>query len=535
MLQFTLATYDWALKHLTREGDTDLFPRPFEIQALKFLWRSLRSQFAAIDVTNYTWRGGRRFVVPKSTLAFRVATQLDPLDSLMIAAVIRKYGRLLERSRLPVSENRVFSYRFAPKPDGRLYADSPTWHDFWRASLDKSKRPGCGYVVVADIADFYNQVYHHVIERQIEDKAKLPAAAAKVIKKFIQTLTDKVSRGVPVGPHTSHILAECALDATDRSLVSHGYDFCRYVDDIHIFVQDEQAATVALYDLVQILDNQQRLILQNDKTRIMKAADFRSLAESMLIDRPANPREKEILDLIATKSHGDPYREVSLQSLTPTELRLLSQEVLEELLGHYLGAAKVDYPRLSWLLRRLTQVGAPGGVGYVLRKMGALSPILGPAARYLMSAVPHMTGDKHALGGEVLTALSHPVINKSPYLQVVLLDVLANLPELDHVDAVTARNSTSDPLVRREIVRVAGAGGRGDWLRDQKAGFRGADPWHRRALLHAATALPGDEAKFWLDSVKGNMSPLEKVVARHAFKDRDDKKLRLGAIEIGKG
>jgi hypothetical protein len=65
MLKIPLASYDWALRQLIKEGDTDLFPPQFEIGALKYLWSSLRKDFAGMDVSNYAWRGGRRFVVPK--------------------------------------------------------------------------------------------------------------------------------------------------------------------------------------------------------------------------------------------------------------------------------------------------------------------------------------------------------------------------------------------------------------------------------------------------------------------------------------
>ena len=40
-----------------------------------------------------------------------------------------------------------------------------------------------------------------------------------------------------------------------------------------------------------------------------------------------------------------------------------------------------------------------------------------------------------------------------------------------------------------------------------------------------------EEAHFWLQSVQDVMTGLEKVVARHAF---GDKELKLGNIEIGK-
>jgi hypothetical protein len=117
-------SYDWSLKHLIREHDTDLFPLPFEIEAIESQWGSLGPEFAHLDVTNYTWRGGRRFVVPKGHLAFRLATQLDPIDSVVLSALVYEYGGLLESSRLPTTDNRVFSYRFAPSEDGRLYAQA---------------------------------------------------------------------------------------------------------------------------------------------------------------------------------------------------------------------------------------------------------------------------------------------------------------------------------------------------------------------------------------------------------------------------
>ncbi len=530
MLKLSLASYDWALRHLIAEGDTDLFPSPFEISALRHSWPTIRKQLADTDVTNYAWRGGRRFVVPKKMLAFRVATQLDPLDSLILAALMYKYGPALEAHRIPISERRVFSHRLGRSGDGRLYADRPSWHDFWETSVEKAKSSKCSFVVVADIADFYNQVYHHVIERQLQ--AALPKPAAKTLKRFLQTLTDKGSRGIPVGPHSSHILAECALDPTDRSLLSHGYDFCRYVDDIHIFCSDEEEATGALYDLVQILDNQQRLMIQNEKTWVRKAQEFIELANSMLIDRPATDEEAEILTLISDETGGDPYREISLQDLEAEDLDLLSQKILEQLLGHYLEQEeRVDYPRLSWLMRRLTQVGAPGGLDFILSNIARLSPILGPVSRYIMAAVPNYNGDKNLIGAKILRALEYPIIKKSHYLQAILLDVIATLPELDHVDLVTARYGGSDPLVRREILRAAAIGARGDWLRDRKTEFRSMDPWLRRAFVSSSAALPEEEAHFWLQAVRDNLSPLEKVVASFAHKRKD---LKLGEINITK-
>src|SRR6185369_15038135 len=104
MLKLSPASYDWALNHLLGEYDTDLFPLPFEIQTIQALWGSLREEFERLDLSNYTWRGGRRFIVPKNLLAFRAATQLDPIDSLVMSALIYEHGAKLEASRIPSSE-----------------------------------------------------------------------------------------------------------------------------------------------------------------------------------------------------------------------------------------------------------------------------------------------------------------------------------------------------------------------------------------------------------------------------------------------
>ncbi len=515
-MKLSLDSYNWSLKHLIREHDTDLFPLPFEIEAIKNQWGLLGPEFAHLDVTNYTWRGGRRFVVPKGHLAFRLATQLDPIDSIVLSALIYEYGRILESSRLPTSDECVFSYRFAPDAEGRLYSPSQAWHDFWRTSKRKAASRPKGSVLIADISDFYNQIYHHVLERHFAT-AGLPESVAKVLQRYLQTLTDKGSRGVPVGPHTSHLLAECALDSLDRSLKAHGYDHCRYVDDIHIFVNDETSALSALYDVTQILDSQQRLIVQREKTQTLSSSDFQILADEMLLDRPINQREADILEVIARETSSDPYADVALTTLAPADLIKLRREVLEDLLAVYLNQSPVDYSRLAWLIRRLTQVGAPGALEIITSRIGSFGPILGPVARYIMAAVPNYDGDHVALGGALVKALDLPIIGRSPYLQMVLLDVMATIPGLNHIDQLTARYSTADTSVRRGILLTAASGKRSDWLRDRKTDFRTMDPWSKRAFIKASAALPHDENKFWLDSVRDSFRPLERVVAKHAL------------------
>jgi hypothetical protein len=44
-------SYHWAMKHLFIQGDSDLFPRPFEINAIKFNLKEILTIFAGVDLS----------------------------------------------------------------------------------------------------------------------------------------------------------------------------------------------------------------------------------------------------------------------------------------------------------------------------------------------------------------------------------------------------------------------------------------------------------------------------------------------------
>ncbi|VVB64575.1 Uncharacterised protein [uncultured archaeon] len=111
---------NWAKKHILRKGDSDIFPRPFELDAIIAEWDIVMQELRKNDIETHRWAGPRRLIVPKEKHSFRIATQLDPLDSLILAAVIYQYGNQIEERRIPTTDYRVFSHRFSPDQEGRL-------------------------------------------------------------------------------------------------------------------------------------------------------------------------------------------------------------------------------------------------------------------------------------------------------------------------------------------------------------------------------------------------------------------------------
>ena len=227
----------WALNHVLNYSDTDLFPKPVEFDILQEIENEAINRFKDIDLGNYQHNPSRRFIVPKDEISYRTATQLDPLDDIILTAIVYEFGQLIENRRILISENKVFSYRFAPQNDWSLYNPSVSWLQFWENC--KNKISDYKYAVSLDIADFYNQIYHHNIENQLIESG-FPNQVKKWLMNLLESVTAKVSRGIPIGPHATHFLGELSLVPIDNSLSLKGLDFCRFVDDIIIFCHTRQ-------------------------------------------------------------------------------------------------------------------------------------------------------------------------------------------------------------------------------------------------------------------------------------------------------
>ncbi len=80
------ASLGWALAHIERFGDTDIFPVPFEYDAIRADWGALLPDLVEMELDRHPARELRRTLTPKSRYGFRLATQLDPIDALLFSS-----------------------------------------------------------------------------------------------------------------------------------------------------------------------------------------------------------------------------------------------------------------------------------------------------------------------------------------------------------------------------------------------------------------------------------------------------------------
>ena len=512
MVEYKLnrSSVEWAIQSIVAHSDGDLFPKNLEIDAILSQQEYLAESLSNKSIREFKHGPARSFFVPKSTLAFRRATQLDPQDSVILTAILHQYGQGIENRRLP--KRRVFSYRFGPTEEHDLYSSRSPWFNFWTTAKLKAQK--AQEVLYCDIADFYNQISHHVVENQL-GASGFPKHFVRWIIDLMSSTTAGVSRGVPIGPHSSHLLAEASLIPFDNDLRDRGIDFLRYADDIAIFGNKTVSAKQALWHVYESLDIQQRLTLQTNKTQLFAPSEFKDFCRERVTDRPINEDEKELLALIAKYSHGDPYSMIEYSEVDETDWDSFSETRITKILNAHLSAKDIDYIRLRWLYRRLAQIGHPVALEVSLNLIEQLGPCMASVCTYFASIQEASSIDWKEVGKRILELLEHEEIKQSAYLKLSILSLFTKNTDLNHFSALASQFETSDSFAQREILLAAYKNQSIDWVRRFKSRFLGMEPWVARAFLLCCSQLPGDEKSFFLSRIQTER-PLEVALIKSA-------------------
>jgi hypothetical protein len=521
-MQFKRESLDWALAHIERFGDTDIFPIPFEYDAIASHWKNeggVREWLEKQDPSEWKCRAHRRCLVPKHRFGFRVSTQLDPLDSLAFAALVFDLGPDIEKERVEQAEEVVHSFRFAPTIAGQLYARTPNWTTFHNQSLQYARREDFEYVVIADIADFYPRLYSHPVENELIACTATQKDVAKAVLGMIKQWNQTISYGIPVGPAASRLIAELALNITDEALAARGFTYSRFSDDFHIFCVDFRTAHESLAFLAKTLFESLGLTLQQHKTRIVRCAKF----SEMLVSPPRREKERlsqQFEELLASLGIDSPYKEIDYDHLSPSQKKQVDALNLGEVLREQLGLGEeLDIMVTRFVLRRLAQLRDGQHLDLVVGALDALYPVFADAVIYIAS-VRGLSPDRHReIGKRLLEALDDTVSGHLEFHRSSVLNVFARTDRWDNTSLLAKLEpKCHDAFTRRELILARGRAGDAHWFKMEKSNFGNLGPWDRRAFLYAASCLPGDEAAHWWEGLKraGALDILDRAIVVYA-------------------
>jgi hypothetical protein len=138
---------------------------------------------------------------------------------------------------------------------------------------------GFKYALITDITSFFPTIYTHAIPWALHTKARAKVERTKSARYFGNILDDKCmglqdrqTIGLPIGPDTSHIIAEIIAVAIDQQFeieFGHAPDGFRYVDDFFLFFGRHEDAEKALAILTRTVGRFE-LQLNAAKTRIIE-------------------------------------------------------------------------------------------------------------------------------------------------------------------------------------------------------------------------------------------------------------------------
>lgn len=514
---------EWALKHLLRYYQSDFYPKIFEFQAISHNWEQVKDHILGLDLDSYAPKSPLIHLAPKPNGNYRIVHLLHPIDCLIYTALIREVCEVIEDYRIPQSESIACSYRIKPDLEGSFFSDDTGWGTYVSRSEELASRYERGSVLIADITDFYNQIYTHRLENLIEEAGKgVCDEQARAIERFLFGLNKKTSRGIPVGPTPSIILAELVLADIDNTILTHTRDFVRYVDDIRIFFEEREDAVHALHDLTEYLYSYHRLVFSGEKTKILSTKEFRenhlrdeekeeSAAIVAKVDALALEKLEELFQSVPVYSYGfeydydEEYENILAEIMENEQFQVLSTAYYE-LFKKSIASHTVDFVLLRHLLRKAAKYRIRNLVPLVLENFERMLPIIREAVIYLNSVINKKIAADHREKFESILSAHY---TRLPFANLWISHLLRNqsFSEMDlpaRYDGIVSIRATALIALRRRDTT---------WIRGFRDSIDVLGPWDKRAVLYCSSILPSDEMKAWVDAVGAGGDILDKSIS----------------------
>jgi hypothetical protein len=513
---------DWALLHLCRYCDSDLFPRMFEFNAIRQNWEEVKVHILAINLDKYVPQTPLIRFAPKLTGAQRIVHRLGPIDAIIYTAMVYEMHQTIEEYRTPATELNS-CLRVETDAGGSFFSTARGgWQRHTARVESLARQYRNGFVLMADIMDFYGQIQPRRLGRILAEPPANNAEIARPLSRFLDALSPASGRGIPVGPAASTVLAEVVLADLDRKLVSYTADFARWGDDLRLFFATYEEAHSALRDLSDYLHATHEMIFGLEKTRVVPVEQFmtryfRGLPEETVAAGPEEARLSEFVGQQNLVAHHYAWGTAEAPEPRPMAVYLQLQAMPEfqtaekVYLAHFNKAVTSDPPDLlaaKRILRKAALFRIRNLIPDALANFDRLMLVIREAGTYLRAVLGEESSRQYAMQ---LRDIWDNNLQGSSYFHDWMCHVFTN-PGLDDVDlpanystVVSIRNQALLALRRRD----------GDWIRRHAAHMKDLDSWDRHAVLYACSVLPPGERASVLGAALARGGIVERSIARY--------------------
>jgi RNA-directed DNA polymerase len=199
----------------------------------------------------------RRVEIPKPDGKVRLLGIPTVLDRLIQQAIAQVFTPIFEEK---FSDS---SYGFRPGRNAKQ-------------AIAKCKRyieEGYTWTVDIDIANYFDTVNHDKLIRIVWQTIK-DGRVISLIRKYLKSgvmisgVVIGTQEGTPQGGNLSPLLANIMLNELDRELEARGLKFCRYADDINIYVKSKKAADRVMGSITKLIEDKLRLKVSKEKSAV---------------------------------------------------------------------------------------------------------------------------------------------------------------------------------------------------------------------------------------------------------------------------
>lgn len=507
-----------AIRNVAQWGDTDVLPFPLENHWFHDAPDETLALLKELDDDFEGWRTqypvlSDRLLAAVGYVGFRSATQIDPIWNAYLLALVIELGPDIERARIPVDRNRVFSYRFAiDAAESTLFDRAIGWAAFQKYALQQAK--DYAYVLSTDISDFYSRVYHHRIENAL-GQATASGEAARRAKVLVSDLAlGGVSYGLPIGGNAARLLAELLLNRTDSLLSAKDIPFCRFVDDYYIFANSEEEARRAVVYVSELLLTHEGLSLQRGKTRIMPREEF--LRASPVAELPAPDAEAEAHAhrFLKLRLTYDPYSPTADDDYERLRAELEKFDIVG-MLARELRKTRVDEAlvrQLTKSVRYLEEGLRDAAVESLVKNLEVLYPLIPTVVLVIRSLLGSLS---EGLKDKLFPRLRE-MITSGSYVFLVPANLAYALRLLVHdpseeTDALLTRlyAQAQSMLLKRDLILCLARRHVDYSVADILKRYATLTPWEKRALIPASYVLK-DEGRHWRTGVRDTLSRVDR-------------------------
>lgn len=514
-----------AVKNIARYGDTDIFPFPFENHMFHDEMSSVTQFIVKLhrNFTNAFHDNPAQIIRTCSPVGYnglRLATQIEPQWNAYFLSLVLSIFEEIETLRIPVSENIVHSYRMKfDFEDGSLFNQQFNWHSFQNSSLEMVKEESSKYqyVVICDIADFYNRIYHHTLETLLKGLS-CHEDIPKRIKFLLAVFSDGTSYGLPVGGAASRILAEFFLTNIDNLMMLKGITFKRFVDDIHIFAESLDKAHSSLNKLAITMMTTEGLTLQKHKTQILTRKEFIHIVESKLSSDSEDSESKIRTQFMALPINYDPYSESPAEDYERIKNELEKFDILE-LLNSELRKSRIHQAFSKHLLKSFKALDSrivSLAFESISERLEHLAPVF---PNIMMAAFANFDKLESTSKKKLMDKLRELFESDSYLLQLelnvtYLIRVLGKekSPSNERLLNQIYEKYSDSILVKSWVIQIYGRWGNIAWLNERKSNFSSMSNWEKRAYFLASFNM-GEKGEHWRKVSAKLLIDFHKIIA----------------------